>query len=37
MATSFGLAGAGMASAAAPTLKIKPNAYLDARSKGQWV
>ncbi len=26
MATSFGLAGAGMASAAAPALKIKPNA-----------
>ena len=26
MATSFGLAGAGVASAAAPTLKIKPNA-----------
>ncbi len=31
MATSFGLAGAAISSAAAPTLKIKPFATLDAR------
>ncbi len=34
MATSFGLAGAGVASAAAPALKIKPNAIWTLEIKG---
>jgi hypothetical protein len=36
MATSFGLAGAGLASAAAPALKIKPNAIWTLEVKGFW-